>query len=362
MEKGCSNAFIAIERSRPSPWSVTVTTTPFVEHPGGELHPAAARGVAARVVEQLADHAADPRAVGDRAQLVGHRGVDRRVRILARPTSSTACRINGARSIGATSSSNVPRSSSAIVMISSTIPISLSSEAWSWPRNCSRSSSGTAGFRKTYAMPFATVTGVRSSWEMFARKSALADVPCVTEDRSSRARRGPPARRRSPAPPRAPKPLATTGRQHHRAGQRRADRREQRVGPVLAQHVPGGAGAEHLGDDGRVPRGRARDHPRAGRRGAQTPHQLRPRRAPPARGPRSPRRGAPAPRTRRLGRGPRSRPRRDPAPPATGGTAGRRPRRRRRTRARSIPSCRGIGPARLGLRCVGRMGDAGRSA
>ena len=33
-------------------------------------------------------------------------------------------------------------------------------------------------------MPLATVTGVRSSWEMFARKSAFADVPLATEARS----------------------------------------------------------------------------------------------------------------------------------------------------------------------------------
>ncbi len=87
--------------------------------------------------------------------------------------------------------------------------------------NSSHSSSGIWRFRSTYAMPFATVTGVRSSWEMLDRNSAFAAVPCLVDssisaswiDRRSRSsmasprvlatRAAAPAESEAPAPPAA---------------------------------------------------------------------------------------------------------------------------------------------------------------
>ena len=237
----------------------------------------------------------------------------------------------------------MPRSSSAIVMISSTIPISLSRDAWSWLEELLPLVLGHR--RVPQDVGDALRNGDRGAQLVGDVRQEIGLGRCPLCDRGPQALElvaDRPLARRSRSPPRRRSRSRRPATATHRAGQRRADRREQPVGPVLAQHVPRGAGAP-------APR-RRRSRParssarspacRASRRTAAAPAP--PRRAPPARGPRSPRRGASAPRTRRLGRGRRSPRRRGRAPPGAGGTAGRRPRRRRRTRARSIAISVGV--------------------
>ena len=104
-------------------------------------------------------------------------------------------------------------------------------------------------------MPFATVTGVRSSWEMFARKSAFADVPWDTFARSSSSSVSSSIARTTVRATSAPNAVATIGGEDDAASERGTDRAEHDLGTLLAQDVPGGAGGEGLGDDGegRVP-------------------------------------------------------------------------------------------------------------
>ena len=71
-------------------------------------------------------------------------------------------------------------------MISFTRPASLSRVDCICSRNSPRSSSLTLGLRSTWAMPLATVTGVRSSCETFARNWLLAFVPSSIWDSMSR--------------------------------------------------------------------------------------------------------------------------------------------------------------------------------
>ena len=186
VEKGWSNALArpplgpgrrprSVTRRRRRPRRARRATSSTVP-PGGEYRHALSRS--------SRDHAPDaarrrrsPRAGRGRGLDDRHVGVLRGRR--RRPRGGRAVRGR----VGMRSSANVPRSSSARVMISSTIPISLSREAWSCSRNSSRSPSGTDGLREHVGDPLATVTGVRSSCEMFARKSAFAEVPSDTSSR-----------------------------------------------------------------------------------------------------------------------------------------------------------------------------------
>ena len=130
------------------------------------------------------------------------------------------------------------------------------------------------GFRSTYAMPLATVIGVRSSWETFARKSAFDDVPCRTSSRSAdELILELTDQCEGPADLHAERDRGLAG-QDDDAALDRPDRVQHVLRAVVPGQVSRGSGREGLRDEGRVVRQSAGDHACAGRHGAEAPDEF----------------------------------------------------------------------------------------